>query len=287
VRSPLLQLTHQPIRFLLRQEAHAPFGPLTALTYSSGERRAVSRDLDYRPKAIVSGSVMSHVYSYDANGNVTAISDGAQGKNRYLSVDMLDRLSQEIGPYGTVSFSYDPNGDRLAKTENGLVRNYSYQLGRNRLAAVSGATRSYDASGNTTRIGSQYFDYSKANRLWRFRQGSTTVTYQYNGFGERALKSAGSSKRWFIYDGPNLLHEQTNGQDSGDYIYLNGVVVGLVRNGQLYYVRPDHLGRPEVVTTAWRYKVWQADNAAFDRRIVLGGMAADDRSLFFRHRRVR
>ncbi|MCD9033539.1 hypothetical protein LDO32_17640, partial [Luteimonas sp. Y-2-2-4F] len=59
------------------------------------------------------------------------------------------------------------------------------------------------------------------------------------------------------------------------YVWLGGTPVGLVRDGQLYHLHNDHLGRPIVATDSAKAHRWVASNFAFDRRVdrdTLGGL---------------
>ncbi|MBN6104706.1 hypothetical protein JR064_21305 [Xanthomonas sp. CFBP 8703] len=72
-----------------------------------------------------------------------------------MGYDNLDRLTAfKDGPTGTVidGYSYDATGNRLSAQVNGSTQTYSYPTDSHRLASVAGATRSYDAAGNTTVI---------------------------------------------------------------------------------------------------------------------------------------
>ena len=171
----------------------------------------------------------------------------------------------------SIELHCDLNGNRIWHELDGSRTDYNYSYSRTRLITRTGAmseTRAYDANGNTTQIGSQYFDHDDANRLWRYRYGSQTVTYAHSAFGERMLKTEGTTETRFLYDGASLVHER-QGSTERDYIYLEGEVVGFVENDVLYYVHNDHIGRPEIVTNASQAKVWEAENNAFGNVPVL------------------
>ena len=238
---------------------HYPLGPPAEFTYGNGESRSYKLNKDYVLWRLTSGNHMTRTFSFDANGNI----DGFD--NRSFAYDNMDRLASHTGPDGNYQYNYDLNGNRNWHKRNGVQTSYGYNTARTRLNSLSGGiseSRYYDDNGNTVRIGNRYFDHDDLNRFWRYREGSSSVTYTHNAFGERQIKSDGSTTTRFVYDGPNLLHERA-GTIQRDYIYLQGKLVALVRNGVLYYVHTDHLGRPEVVTNSSRSVVWSSENNAF------------------------
>ncbi|MGA6183501.1 RHS repeat domain-containing protein [Stenotrophomonas sp. NPDC077421] len=60
-----------------------------------------------------------------------------------------------------------------------------------------------------------------------------------------------------------------------NYLWFDGKLVGLARNGQLNVVHTDHLGRPDFVTNAGQQTVWKAYNYAYGRSVQqddIGGL---------------
>lgn len=58
------------------------------------------------------------------------------------------------------------------------------------------------------------------------------------------------------------------------YIYLNGLLVGLVDGNRILDVETDHLGRPELVLHGQVIK-WRAVNTALGRRLVTSSESLD------------
>ena len=207
-------------------------------------------------------------------GNIEQIGGSTPSYTRTVDYDVTDRVERHTGPDGTIDYDYDKNGNRLWHKENGVTTNYTYATNK-RLTGLTGGSsesRSYDSNGNTTQIGSQYFDYNDENRLWRYRYGGQTVEYSYNSFGERQHKTDGSAATRYVYEGPSLIHERY-GSTQKDYVYLDGQVVGYVHtvnnSPTLYYVHTDHIGRPQVVTNLSKQKVWESENNAFGNAPIL------------------
>jgi len=236
-----------------------PWGPVSSFVYGNGESRSKTLDSDYDPYMLYSGAHISRTFTEDGNGNITGF-DG-----RSFGYDEMDRLETHSGPDGSYEYAYDLNGNRNWHRRNGVQTGYGYNPSRTWLETLSGGmseSRSYDANGNTVAIDGRYFDHDELNRYWRYREGGVTVTYTHNAFGERQLKQQGSTVTRFVYEGPSLLHERV-GVTQRDYIYLGGEIVGLVKDGALYYVHNDHLGRPEVVTNQVKSVRWLSRNDAF------------------------
>jgi RHS repeat-associated protein len=179
------------------------------------------------------------------------------------------------------AYTYNATGDRLSKTRQGVTDTYGYTspLTTHRLQAVDGQTRSYDANGNTLMGQDGDLSYDDRNRLagWNLEDGqisltSPSVLYGYNGRGERVSKQTtyddpcsppecypndGGPTGWltgtqmFVYDeGGRLLGEYPNPNNIGyslQYVYLDGVPVAYVANGQIYYIETDQLGTPRDV----------------------------------------
>lgn len=194
-------------------------------------------------------------YGYDPVGNITSIIDPING-NQSFGYDDLNRLLSAIGPYGTISYTYDQIGNM---TYNSQVGNYTYPPSgtgsvRPHAAIAAGANSyTYDQNGNIVQGAGRSITYNPWNRPARATSGATTTAFVYDGEGERVKKTVGATTTIYI----GKLYECTSGICS-KYIFAAGQRIALKPVGtteEIYYYHPDHLGSAQAVTNAAGAKV--------------------------------
>ncbi|MBI4691568.1 MAG: fibronectin type III domain-containing protein, partial [Nitrospirae bacterium] len=204
------------------------------------------------------GSLKNLSYTRDNVGNITAINDLIDStKTKTYAYDVLYRLTQatqgttqgtatssiphyqggtEGGvnpstPY-SISYSYDPVGNRTVETSSDGTTNYSYSA--NKLTASSGAktyTFSYDNNGNTVTDNQKTYIYNQNQRLIKaVENGDTLGEYVYNANGQRVKKTVDGKVTYYLYDQSGNLIEEADetGQINADYIYLGSVPIARV-----------------------------------------------------------
>jgi YD repeat-containing protein len=265
---------------------YEPMGPVTGFTYGNGLVRTKTYDLDRRLTAINqtgASGIQSLAFAYNADDAITTLTNSVNSAlSQTFGYDELMRLISVTSASGNDAFAYDANGNRLTDVTGAGTATLSYLPGTNRLGSWtrSGSpTRSYgyDAAGNTIALLGKTYTYSPFNRLIKVAGGGTTATYDVNALGDRVYKNNNGVESFYAYAADHtLLADYTrNVQAWGDIVRIGGEPVALTRNGALYYVHADQLGRPEAVTNAAKAVVWRAKNFAFDRTIssdVLGGL---------------
>lgn len=242
-----------------------PNGNLRSLSYGNGLTRQVSQNARGLPSRVVdSASAIDDSISYDANGNVTAVSDGTgTGKSRAMEYDGLNRLRKATSPgfggNGVIEYDYDPL-DNMITNRLGGVRDHRYWYDvNNRLTNViqgDGTTivgLSYDAQGNLVNRNGQTFSYDHGRRM---KSADGLESYRYDGWGRRTLAIAGDGEIASMYGQDGLLRRQSNARDgmAYDYVYLAGKLVATVSTpvaggiGTTKYQHVDFLGSPVAVT---------------------------------------
>jgi RHS repeat-associated protein len=265
---------------------HAPFGPVSGLSFHNGLTKTNTMDLDYRiteTKDAGSSNVMDLQYTYDANGNPTAIADTVNAANGQSSItaDNDDRLTGSTsgtGGYGVYAWTYDSDGNRSTETLNGgTAITYSYNSGTNQIASLTDSTSTnyvYNGAGEITKqyYGSYYdlaYAFNTQEQLYTPTYqgyGSPSAYFYYNGFGQREGKSA--SVYWaYSYDlDGRVAQEWSAGGQLADYVYLDGQFVALNEitgyyggspTEATYYVSADRLGIPQTVTNGSKAVSWQ------------------------------
>jgi len=262
-------------------------GNLMSLTYGNGLALSQGYDTANRVRSIIVPGIMNYAFSYDPVGNILAINDAMNTANaKSYAYDLLDHLSSATGPWGTLSWAYDGNGNCLSQ-KNGTSYNYKYDA--NRLASITnGHTTNYgyDNAGNTTSDGTREFIYNQNNRLIKaIENGKTVGEYTYNGKGERVTKktgpaatnSASSQNTAYHYDLTGTLIEETAGDGKllVDYVYLDGKPLAMIRkqgnNEETFYYHNDHLGTPKVMTDKLDKVVWNVDFDPFGNEVQTKG----------------
>jgi RHS repeat-associated protein len=237
------------------QVRYHPNGQLAS--YMAGNGVAFTTELNVRglPTLWQHAGTVQDRYTYDANGNVTGISDELQGQHRSMPwYDGLDRLRQANGPWGAGSFSYDAL-DNITTSSVGsrnVVMRYDAQ---NRLEHLGGSLDigiGYDANGNLNRRGTADYVFDLANRM---KQASGRGDYTYDGHGRRALMSpvgGGLTIQAYTQDG-KLSFGWKTGEGGKRHVYLGSHLIAELRDtGEVTYSHTDALGSPVVRTTASR-----------------------------------
>jgi RHS repeat-associated protein len=217
--------------------AHIPFGPVTALTYGNGLTLAQSLDSAYRLQSQAVPNALNLTYpQYDANGNLTQRSDSfAAPALSTFSYDALNRFGTASGPFGSRTYVYDKNGNRV-QLNDGTLTAYDYEpLGagtqNNRLAQIGSANVLNDANGNMLSNGVWTYTYNTHNRMTQAKQNGTVVgSYVYNGLGQRISKTLATNKgRVFLYGthGELLAEADQGGTVLSEYIYLDGTLLAI------------------------------------------------------------
>ncbi|GLQ45656.1 type IV secretion protein Rhs [Dyella lipolytica] len=268
---------------------YEPFGPVLSYTLGNGQTVTRSYDANYRLTDIASNAFSLHV-ARDAMGNIKALGNapGANPATETYMYDPLYRLNTVTEASGTVleALTYNPTGDRLSKTGDGLATGaYTYNPGTHQLTATGNAARAVDADGNTTSIAQASetygFGYSARNRMTVAQAGGTTVgTYTYNGLGQRIGK--GTTGLLFDYDQANHLISEyvidKYGSQTREYVWLNDIPVadvdGIVdpalgghcgllgpcttdATSSVNYIYADQLGTPRAVENSSGTVIWQ------------------------------
>jgi RHS repeat-associated protein len=186
-------------------------------------------------------------YAYDMATNRVSMSD-RDGIHSY-AFDALNRLTGASHPAGqpSESYVYDLMGNRISSHVSAVS---TYDLA-NRLLADDRFDYSYDANGN--RIAkverasgaTTSYTYDSENRLVRVDlPGGGLATYRYDGLGRRIAKEVDGQVTQYVYDEHDILFEYAGTVVAARYTHGPAIdeILAVVRAGVSFFFETDALG---------------------------------------------
>jgi RHS repeat-associated protein len=255
---------------VLNNGIYQPFNQdISSYIWGNGATYAKTFNLDGMISAITSANAptTNKTYAFDNNYNITAINDPiTPSLNASATYDLNNRVTSYSYNSNSHSYNFNTSSDLTSKIDNTVTTTFNYASGSHQLNSLSGGqtdTITTDFNGNVKAFSGNTLTYDAKNRLMTLNNGTLTTTYSVNYLGERTEKSNTNNTSYFIYsNSDNLLGDyDASGNTQNEYIYLNGNVVGLIQNGNLYYVYDDHLGTPRAITDTSNNLQWTWENA--------------------------
>jgi RHS repeat-associated protein len=227
--------------------SYHPNAAVAGYTLANGVAHSTTQTVRGLPLVWRDAGVIQDQYTYDANGNPTAITDQQEGglTSRSLAYDGLDRLVSASGIWGAGSYSYDPLDNIRTSTVGGRTAIATLDAA-NRLSVLTlnGVPSSfgYDANGNLSQRGAQTFTFDIGNRLV---SAAGRASYTYDGHGRRTqVNYADGSWKVQVYGhGGQILYSKYSNGSTSRHIYLGTRLIAEVNSASgTTYVHTDPLG---------------------------------------------
>jgi len=225
-----------------------PDGDVASFTFGNGDSYAVQKNARQLLSNFTYGNggalKLSEDYAYDANGNITSITDLAAGtRTKTFGYDTLNRLTnaQANSLWGTESYGYDPINNIRSRVSGGQTFTYNYDA-TNRLTSITqGAnavvTLGYDNRGNVNSRNGATLNFDQKNQLTDIPGYDS---YQYDAAGRRVIKTpangAGATYYFYTQAGQLVYAFDASASKATNYIYLGKKLIA--RNESLKLSNP-------------------------------------------------
>jgi RHS repeat-associated protein len=262
-----------------------PFGRVKGWTWGNGSTYSRGFDLDGRISSYTLATQTTAV-CYDAASRIIGLSANCTPPYTLAyGYDNLDRLTNANLPATTYAYTYDAVGNRSSKITGSNTDTYAYPGTSNRLSSItppSGPvkTYSYDAAGNISGDGTSTYLHDTRGRLVLATLGGVQSERHYNGLGQRTYRFFSSAPNFVVlsaYDeagqpiGQYTVDTVTGGVNGHEVVYLEGIPVAIAAfddppgpgNSQSFgpfYLHPDHLDTPRLVTDVSNQVLWRWDH---------------------------
>ena len=254
--------------------SYYPNGALQQFTYGNGIVHTMSQNARQLPSRSTDAGVLDLATTFDANGNVNAITDyiGTGRQTRSMTYDGLDRLTEATSPmFGTASYTYDTldnlkqvhvSGRTAPNNHHYYCYNAANQLDFVRSGPACNSSTStmvyleYDAQGNVLNRNGAFYTFDYGNRL----RTAAGLTYRYDAEGRRVRQqdAVGGNVKYSYYakDGRLVWQRDEPGSKRISNIYLAGSLIAEysrpigVAASTLAYYHTDALGSPIAKTNS-------------------------------------
>lgn len=168
-----------------------------------------------------------------------------------------------------IRYAYDTVGNRLSEAKPAGTTTNSYNAADQLTGSTGlggTVTYSYDANGNMLSNGAKAYTYDLADRMRTAKIGTTTTTYAYDGFGNRFSATSGNSTTKFYWDIasglPELTAEKVGNSFTRSYTYGHDLI-SMVQSRATHYFHRDALGSIVNVTNSSGVPQWSYDYEPF------------------------
>ena len=224
-------------------------GRLTNKKIASFNNLYSYKDVDESRTTTLVNSVQTpagtYTYTYDGIGNILSTTDGTYTTSYvYDGLNQLVRANDErAGKTYTYSYSngniteqkeYAYTTDELGEAVDTKTWSYGNSTWSDLLTSYNGEQIVYDEIGNPLTIGNKELSWL-GRQLLGITEGESTVSYTYNGDGQRISKTVNGVNTEYIYNG-EILAGQKTGNDIIVFMYDNNSdAFGFIYNSTEYY----------------------------------------------------
>ncbi|MBU7021523.1 MAG: hypothetical protein HXS41_10740, partial [Theionarchaea archaeon] len=238
---------------------------LDSVAYTNGVTATYQYDLCGRPISIHAqkgeSELLQMSYQYDPVGNISQLTFDRMKDQQWMQsqetyqYDWLDRLVSVEGTSGSVTYSYDPVGNRLLQSDLTYIYNTMNEL----ISIGDGTAYSYDECGNTvTRIDGDtwLYSYDTQNMLVQVNRNQQLIAeYTYDGSGSRIKKREWSEDlqsyqtKVYVYSGESVIYEKnTDTEQEAAYVYGGSARIAKDVDEMTDYYITDHIGSTRLIT---------------------------------------
>ncbi|MBD2195080.1 MULTISPECIES: RHS repeat-associated core domain-containing protein [Calothrix] len=214
----------------------------TYTTYAYDNAGQVTSIINYASNNSINSSF---AYTYDSLGRQTGVTTrdgtwaytydttGQLARARFTSTN-TSIANQDL------QYVYDAAGNRIQTIVNGVTTNYTTN-NQNQYTTVGGATYTYDADGNLTKVvdGTRTwtYTYNDENKLIGAVTPEGTFSYEYDAFGNRVASVQNGQRTEYLIDpfGLGDVVGEYNGSAATNYVHGIGLVGRFAGSNAAYY----------------------------------------------------